>query len=103
MNKREVINAIAEELEWPKNEVKDCLDCFEQVVTNALCSGENITLTGFAKFSVKDKPATAARKGRNPFTGEQMTFKAKPASLAVRLSPLKALKDTVAASKRKKR
>jgi DNA-binding protein HU-beta len=41
------------------------------------------------------KPATKARKGTNPFTGEDMIFKAKPASKAVRARPVKACKDSV--------
>ena len=45
------------------------------------------------KIQVKSKPATKARKGRNPFTGEEMMFKAKPASRVVKIQPLKRLKE----------
>ena len=41
------------------------------------------------------KPATKAREGVNPFTGEKMMFKAKPASRKVRALPLKSLKSMV--------
>lgn len=44
---------------------------------------------------VVKKPATKARKGVNPFTGEEMMFKAKPASKTVKVSALKGLKDMV--------
>jgi nucleoid DNA-binding protein len=50
---------------------------------------------GFAKFVVIKKPATKARKGTNPFTGEPMMFKAKPARKIVRARPVKAAKDAV--------
>jgi DNA-binding protein HU-beta len=50
---------------------------------------------GFAKFVVIKKPATKARKGTNPFTGEEMMFKAKPARKIVRARPVKAAKDAV--------
>ena len=50
-------------------------------------------LPGLMKIQVKSKPATKARKGRNPFTGEEMMFKAKPASRVVKIQPLKKLKD----------
>src|SRR5947208_1305488 len=50
---------------------------------------------GFAKFVVVKKPATKARKGTNPFTGEEMMFKAKPARKIVRARPVKAAKDAV--------
>ncbi len=51
------------------------------------------TVPGLMKITLKKKPATKARVGVNPFTGEQMTFKAKPARNVVRIRPLKALKD----------
>jgi nucleoid DNA-binding protein len=50
---------------------------------------------GFAKFVVIKKPATKARKGTNPFNGEPMMFKAKPARKIVRARPVKAAKDAV--------
>ena len=53
-------------------------------------------LHGFAKFVVVKKPAKPARKGINPFTKQEQTFAAKPASKAVRARPVKATKDTVA-------
>lgn len=51
------------------------------------------TLPGMLKMTVKNVPAKKARKGINPFTGEPTTFKAKPASRKVRVTPLKALKE----------
>jgi nucleoid DNA-binding protein len=54
------------------------------------------TLPGLMKIEVKRKPATKARKGINPFTGEPTTFKAKPARNVVKVRPLKKLKDMVA-------
>ena len=50
---------------------------------------------GFAKFVVVKKPATKARQGTNPFTGEPMTFKAKPARKIVRARPVKVVKEAV--------
>jgi len=50
---------------------------------------------GFAKFVVIKKPATKARAGTNPFNGEPMMFKAKPARKIVRARPVKAAKDAV--------
>jgi hypothetical protein len=46
-------------------------------------------------MKVVKKPATKAREGINPFTGEKMMFKAKPASKKVRVMPLKNLKNMV--------
>ncbi len=53
------------------------------------------TLPGLMKIEVKRKPATKARKGINPFTGEETIFKAKPARNVVKVRPLKKLKDMV--------
>jgi nucleoid DNA-binding protein len=53
------------------------------------------TVPGLLKLRVVKKPARPARKGVNPFTGEEMMFKAKPASKAVKVTALKALKDMV--------
>ena len=53
------------------------------------------TIPGLLKMRVAKKAATKARMGRNPFTGEEMMFKAKPASKTVKVSALKGLKDMV--------
>ena len=53
------------------------------------------TVPGLLKLRVVKKPATKARKGVNPFTGEEMMFKAKPASKVVKATVLKGLKDMV--------
>ncbi len=53
------------------------------------------TVPGLLKMRVVKKPAREARKGVNPFTGEEMMFKAKPATKVVKVSALKGLKDMV--------
>lgn len=53
------------------------------------------TVPGLMKLVVIRKPATKARKGINPFTGEETMFKAKPARNVVKIRPLKNLKDMV--------
>jgi len=53
------------------------------------------TIPSLLKLRVVKKPARKARKGVNPFTGEEMMFKAKPASKAVKATTLKGLKDMV--------
>ena len=56
-------------------------------------SAGQFTVPGLMKVEVKKKPATKARKGINPFTGEQTVFKAKPARRIIKIRPLKKLKD----------
>ena len=53
------------------------------------------TLPGLLKVKTMRKPARKARKGINPFTGEETTFAAKPAHTVVKIQPLKGLKDMV--------
>ncbi|MDQ2070625.1 HU family DNA-binding protein [Natronospira bacteriovora] len=52
-------------------------------------------LPGLLKIKTVKKPATKSRKGINPFTGEEITIKAKPARKAVKVSPLKGLKEMI--------
>ncbi len=58
-----------------------------------------VNLGGLMKIKVVDKPATKARMGKNPFTGEAMMIKAKPARRAVKVTALKSLKDLVSGKK----
>ena len=69
MNKAELIERIAEEADMPKDEAQKHLEAFEQVVSEALKGGEEVRITGFGKFSVRERKA---REGRNPQTGEKM-------------------------------
>lgn len=50
-------------------------------------------MPGLMKVSVVKKPATPARKGRNPFTGEEVMFKAKPARRVIKIRALSKLKE----------
>ncbi len=70
-------------------------DSLNVVIKKSLKSNGVFTLPGLAKMKVVKKPATKAREGVNPFTGEKMVFKAKPASKKVRVMPLKNLKGFV--------
>ncbi len=51
------------------------------------------TLPGLAKFTVSTRKATKERQGRNPFTGEDVTFAAKPTRRIVRIRALKAVQE----------
>jgi DNA-binding protein HU-beta len=70
-------------------------DSLNGIVKKSLRGNGLFTLPGLLKLKVVKKPATKAREGVNPFTGEKMMFKAKPASRKVRALPLKSLKSMV--------
>jgi DNA-binding protein HU-beta len=73
MKKKELIERIAEKSDMPKSEARRLFEAFEQVVTEALKAGEEVQITGFGKFSVKERKA---REGRNPQTGQKMKIAA---------------------------
>ncbi len=74
MNKTELIEAIAERADVPKSQAQKQFDAFEGVVTNVLKSGDEVQITGFGKFYVREQKA---RDGRNPQTGEKMRISAR--------------------------
>ena len=95
MSKSQLIEKISTENEVAKKDVKGVLETLANVGYKELKKNGVFLVPGFAKFVVIKKPATKARKGTNPFTGEPMTFKAKPARKIVRARPVKAAKDAV--------
>ena len=95
MSKSQLIEKLATGTELAKRDVKNVMDALVDVGHKELKKNGIFLVPGFAKFVVVKKPATKARKGTNPFTGEEMMFKAKPARKIVRARPVKAIKDAV--------
>lgn len=95
MTKSQLIEKIATETDLAKKQVKGVLETLAALGYKELKKAGVFVVPGFAKFVVIKKPATKARKGTNPFTGEPMTFKAKPARKIVRARPVKAVKGAV--------
>ena len=95
--KTEMYSAIAESTDLTKKQVGMVFDSLAEEIRKAV--GRNgpkaFTIPGLCKIVVQNKPATKARKGINPFTGEETVFKAKPARNVVKVRPLKNLKDMV--------
>ena len=94
--KSDILAALAKDTGLSKRQLNEVFDSLNTIIRKSLRSNGVFTLPGLTKMKVVKKPATKARKGTNPFTGEEMMFKAKPASKKVRLLPLKNLKDMVA-------
>ena len=95
MTKTGLLTEIAENSGLSKKEVQAVLDELAVAIERHVkkrAVGE-FTLPGLMKIVVQNKPAVKARKGRNPFTGEEMMFKAKPARNVIKVRPLKKLKD----------
>ncbi|MHA7840528.1 MAG: HU family DNA-binding protein [Gammaproteobacteria bacterium] len=95
MTKSELLNAIAEDVELSRKEVAAVLESLNHKAHCHLKGVGEFTVPGLLKIRVMRKPATKARKGINPFTGEETTFKAKPARNIPKFRALKALKEMV--------
>ena len=97
LSKTEILTAVVEAIgeEVSRKHVKQVVETLVSVGHKELKKNGLFLVPGFAKFVVVKKPATKARKGTNPFTGEEMMFKAKPARKIVRARPVKAAKDAV--------
>lgn len=95
LTKSQLLSTLAENTGLDKKSVTAVMDELSAVIERHLKkrgAGE-FTVPGLMKIKTVRKPATKARKGINPFTGEEMMFKAKPAKTVVKVQPLKALKD----------
>jgi len=91
--KTQIVSQIAEENELSKNQVNGVLESLAEIIQlhiNKKSVGEFV-LPGLLKIQTVKKPARKARKGINPFTKEEVMFKAKPASITVKVRALKKL------------
>lgn len=89
MNRTELVAAVADRSGQPRTAVGEVLGVLGEVVGEALCAGEKVTLPGLL---TAERVARAERQGRNPQTGEPMTI---AASSGVKLTAVSALKTQV--------
>jgi nucleoid DNA-binding protein len=96
MSKGQLYTYISQNTGIDKKAVAVVLDELTSAIYSAVAPGGvgKFTLPGVLKIALKATPPKPEREGKNPFTGEVMTFKAKPASVKVKILPLKSLKDT---------
>jgi nucleoid DNA-binding protein len=93
--KSEIISQISDKTALTKKDVNAVFDQLGGIIKKSLRAANEFSLPGLMKVRVVRKPATKARLGKNPFTGEEITIKAKPARKAVKVTALKGLKDMV--------
>jgi len=94
-SKTQILSQISDSTEVPRKQVSEVLDELTNIIDAHVSKkgpGEFV-MPGLFKIVCVKKPARKARKGINPFTGEETTFKAKPASIQVKIRPLKKLKE----------
>ncbi|MFD3388968.1 HU family DNA-binding protein [Ligilactobacillus salivarius] len=89
MNKTELVEAVAEKMGTTKKEAEAAVSAFTETVKEALAEGKKVQLVGFGNFEVRER---AARKGRNPQTGEEIDI---PATKVPAFKPGKGFKEVV--------
>jgi nucleoid DNA-binding protein len=95
LSKGGIIKAITDMTSLVKKDVTSVLDALTSLIelhVKARGPGKFV-MPGLLKIAVVKKPARPARKGVNPFTGEEVMFKAKPAHKVVKIKALKKLKE----------
>ncbi|QGX39266.1 HU family DNA-binding protein [Permianibacter aggregans] len=95
--KTQIVTSLAESTGLNRKQVAAVIDGMSDLIGRHLDkkgAGEFV-LPGLFKIATIRKPATKARKGINPFTKEEVVFKAKPARTVIKIRPLKKLKEMV--------
>jgi len=97
LTKSEILASIAKTTELSRKQVASVFDALSGLIkANVGKKGPGMfVVPSLMKIMVIQKPATPAHKGINPFTKEEVMFKAKPARKVIKVRPLKALKDMV--------
>lgn len=97
MSKTAMVEEIAQGTDLNKSQVSSVLDELAVLIERHIKkrSTGQFTLPGLMKIEVKKKPAAKAREGINPRTGEKITIPAKPARRAVKIRPLKKIKEMI--------
>jgi nucleoid DNA-binding protein len=93
--KSEILGHISDKTDLSRKQVSAVFDELAGLIKRDLKSSGLFNVVGLMKIKLVHKPAVPAHKGINPFTKEQMMFKAKPARNVVKVLPLKGLKDMV--------
>ncbi len=96
-NNSVLIKTLVERTNLGKKEVLSVVEGLKEImIAHLIKKGpQQFKWQGLFMAKIKDKPATKARKGINPFNGEEMMFAAKPAKRLVKITALKALKDAI--------
>jgi integration host factor subunit alpha len=74
LTKIQIVESIHNEIGIPKNKSTELVETLLEIIKRTLASGEDVMISGFGKFCVKEK---AERKGRNPATGDDLMLEAR--------------------------
>jgi DNA-binding protein HU-beta len=104
LTQTQLADAVAERSGLSRTQAKSALTALEEVVLDEIGNAEKVKIGGLVQLTVRVKPATKARQGRNPATGEEITIGPKPASVDVRaraLAKTKAALPSIQKAKKK--
>ncbi|MHB1837529.1 MAG: HU family DNA-binding protein [Solirubrobacteraceae bacterium] len=88
LTQTQLVTAIADRAELSRADAKRALTALEDIILAEIGNAEKVRIGGLVQLTVRVKPATKKRQGRNPATGEEITIAAKPASVDLRARPL---------------
>ena len=103
LTQSQLIAEVADRAEVTRADAKAVLAALEDVVLEEIGNAEKVKIGGLVQLAVRVRPATKARKGRNPATGEEITIAAKPAAVAVKARPLAKAKSALPSVQKAKR
>jgi DNA-binding protein HU-beta len=103
MTQTQLADAVADRAGTSRADAKRVLTALEEVVLDQIGDAEKVKIGSVVQIEVRVRPATKARPGRNPATGEEITIAAKPASVAVKARPLAKAKQAAPSIQKAKR
>jgi DNA-binding protein HU-beta len=103
LTQSQIVAEIADRAEVTRADVKAVLAALEEVVLEEVGNADKVKIGNLVQLTVRVRPATKARKGRNPATGEEITIAAKPAAVALKARPLARAKQALPSVQKAKR
>jgi len=103
LTQSQLVAEIADRAEVTRADAKAVLNALEDVVLEELGNADKVMIGGLVQLAVRVRPATKARPGRNPATGEEITISAKPAAVALKARPLAKAKAALPSVQKAKR
>ena len=104
LSQAQLADEIAQRVDFSRADARRVLEALEEIVLEQISAAEKVKIGSVVQLEVRVRPATKARPGRNPATGEEITIAAKPASVTVKARPLakaKAAAPSVQKARRK--
>ena len=95
LTQTQLADAIADRAGLSRAQAKQAIQALEEVVLDEIGNAEKVKVGNLVQLTVRLKPATKERMGRNPATGEEITIAAKPAAVDVRARVLAKTKAAV--------